>query len=467
MRTCARQLLLLLVLAPTPVLGSAAAVTGGLAGAAFGRFLWLSDLHLDPLYGQPGAYGGRACERGAPACGRYGCDSPRHLVEIALAEAAAAAPRADFALVTGDFVRHKVSELPDEQGAFEAALRGTAELLVGALGAGRVVPVLGNNDLLPANHLEVTSEVPPGPGMPRQPALAALAELWASHGLLAAPNEVDTFGHGGYFARRVGPRLWLLALNTVVYSSAATPPSNATDPFGQWAWAREQLLAVRAACGAAIIAGHNPPSLATYQPGELSWTAPATASYRSLLAGFGDVLAGQCFGHTHAGEARAPAEVGAAGAPLLSQGSVVPTGKDGADFSNPTFSVVAYAAQPPPRPAVAIVDTAVWAADLGGARRGGCARWTPLLPSLRAALVLPGLSNADVAALGAAMPTDDARWRAYRRWYKAGVPQVACEGGCRAAQACLVRFPLSAEQFAACVDDGPPRAYNSAFGQRP
>ena len=108
---------------------AAAAASGGGVGH---RFLWLSDVHLDPYYGTPLAFresydDGANCDASdddstatsSKITGRYGCDSPPSLVLGAI-DAALRGLRGggeeeggdpSFVLVTGDVVRHGIDQL--------------------------------------------------------------------------------------------------------------------------------------------------------------------------------------------------------------------------------------------------------------------------------------------------------------------------------------------------------------------
>jgi hypothetical protein len=335
-------------------------------------------------------------------------------------------------------------------------MRASAYALTRAFGKGSVLPVLGNNDLIPANYLPVTSETPYSrrgvldtTSNTSQPYLARLASLWYRLGLLIEHAEVESFAHGGYFAREIVPgRLWLLALNTVVYSLALQPVTNSSDPFGQLAWAAASLAAIRAQGRAkAYLVGHNPPTLESYHPGAPSWQERYVTAYESLVGEYTDVIAGHCFGHTHSGELRVLSAAGPGGAPIFSQGSVVPTGKDGVDDSNPTFSLMTYDLD-----SGAIVDATLWATNLSrDCVASACDNWQPLVPSLRAALRLGTFNNAEAGRFGEALLRDDDLWETYRnRWYKAGVRQVGCDAACRVKQACLVNFALNATKHSLC-----------------
>jgi sphingomyelin phosphodiesterase acid-like 3 len=105
---------------------SAAATSGGEAVLGH-RFLWLSDVHLDPYYGTSRAFresydDGTKCDDSDDGdedrtTGSYGCDSPPALVLGAI-DAARREFKVDgeengpsFVIVTGDAVRHGIDQL--------------------------------------------------------------------------------------------------------------------------------------------------------------------------------------------------------------------------------------------------------------------------------------------------------------------------------------------------------------------
>ena len=99
------------------------------------RFLWLSDVHLDPMYGTPLAFAASyypdadcadADDAAASYFGRYGCDSPPALVGGALDAAIEAfettssggeeggggrRQRPSLVIVTGDAIRHGIDQI--------------------------------------------------------------------------------------------------------------------------------------------------------------------------------------------------------------------------------------------------------------------------------------------------------------------------------------------------------------------
>ena len=261
-----------------------------------GKFLHLSDIHLDPLFNESL---GRSCFCNAPgksmdqaACaagatsnrfGARGCDAPLALLQATLDAAAAAAPPEgyDFVLITGDYTRHHTDRLDDPLRDVPAIIKtvvGEVALhfpatavhhslghhqpgMGGANGGAEQDFVLGNNDFTADYRLNVTTTPAAEGGNAWFSMLAPLFgdELTnggggAVGGGPEAPLRArDDFAAGGYFMHKVHASsssdsnggLYIISLNTVVYSPShnPTPLTNASraDPFGQLQWFRRAL----------------------------------------------------------------------------------------------------------------------------------------------------------------------------------------------------------------------------------
>ncbi|KAJ2474626.1 Endopolyphosphatase, partial [Coemansia sp. RSA 2320] len=181
-----------------------------------GRFVHITDLHVDPLY-VSGATAYSQCHRQQKGTdeltGTFGraqakCDSP-----VALINATSEYLRrrwrdnVDFVIWTGDSGRHdNDAEEPRTFREIAAQNAIAAQSLRHAFPSTPLVPNVGNNDVSPHNEL-------PGPGHKRaRRTFAALAEAWSE---LVPEDQQATFRHGGYFARDVTSRLTALSLNTM------------------------------------------------------------------------------------------------------------------------------------------------------------------------------------------------------------------------------------------------------------
>jgi hypothetical protein len=76
------------------------------------KFLWVSDVHLDPDYGTAAAYGVDACKNAsAPSLGSFKCDSPEALVNLTFSAMNQTLLNPDFVLLTGDSCRHGMKSI--------------------------------------------------------------------------------------------------------------------------------------------------------------------------------------------------------------------------------------------------------------------------------------------------------------------------------------------------------------------
>ncbi|KNC73979.1 hypothetical protein SARC_13463 [Sphaeroforma arctica JP610] len=77
-----------------------------------GNVLWISDIHIDPYYGDIGT---------VPNCthdtkyGGKGCDTPWRLFTSLVESASENVPQPDFILTTGDYIRHWPEVMPDPE----------------------------------------------------------------------------------------------------------------------------------------------------------------------------------------------------------------------------------------------------------------------------------------------------------------------------------------------------------------
>jgi len=132
--------------------------------------------------------------------------------------------------------------------------------------------------------------------------------------------------------------LVLLNLATVMYSVLLIPAQTEPDPFGQFAWLRQQLGEAAALNKTVWIVGHIPPGLETYGYTEL-WQPMYVKSYLDIVQDpiLGKAIAAQLFGHNHKDEFRLlPAAPDGAG-PVLVSSSISPVYDN-----NPSFKLVEY-----------------------------------------------------------------------------------------------------------------------------
>ena len=285
-----------------------------------GVFLWLSDLHLDPFYGTSLAAShktGNNCSLPDNVTilehpyGRVGCDAPPSLLESALHNVKNLSTSQnngdidnyiDFVLVVGDFARHSVADLGNDNSVSKnignnsihetnedlshsidpvefagSILSYCISSIQTALPNVPIIPVMGNNDFVPDYYLGPESLDHTNTTSPKPDPETMLAS--ATNGLkgsFLSEEEAFTFQHGGYFSRLVPldastassstSSILVLSLNTVLYSThhesdsfiegADVMDHQFDDPYGQFKWMESQLR-MAAASGLGTVADRN------------------------------------------------------------------------------------------------------------------------------------------------------------------------------------------------------------------
>ncbi|VEU33603.1 unnamed protein product [Pseudo-nitzschia multistriata] len=348
-----------------------------------GLFLWLSDLHLDPLYGTTYAASHQSGENCRLAgnetllhypLGRVGCDSPPSLLDSSLRSAAGNAKiyhtgingseenrydRGDkssieFIVVTGDFSRHSMEKVRgrDPIAFAESVLSSCIGSIASAFPGVPIVPVLGNNDLVPDYYLDTTTTIattdtdynstsgevddenylPPN----SNPMLVMVQNGFQESFL--SDEEIQTFARGGYFSRVIETAsdppssILILSLNTIIYSVKHEPheptlvpesdgeeTGDDDDPLGQFDWIESQLEAAAANhsnISAVYMVGHIAPSIGSYRHSDL-WQQRYIDRYFSILKAYTSrssattnadshppPILGNLYGHVHTEEFR-------------------------------------------------------------------------------------------------------------------------------------------------------------------
>ena len=332
-----------------------------------GVILWLSDLHLDPYYGTDFASSHKTNSCSLPynatllehPYGQVGCDAPPILLEFALenvqsqnnnnnANNNANNNNIDFILVTGDFARHSMDTLSQHLGRsiydpVESILSTCIQSIQKALPNVPIVPVLGNNDVVPDYYLgldqslEKVNELEVPDSNSDSEAMLATVTFGLKDAFLTK-DEFFTFQHGGYFSRLVdlpstttleeeeeegGSSILVLSLNTVLYSVNHQPDPESKgrrpeDPYGQFEWMKSQLQTAanpnskRRIVGV-YLAGHIPPSIGSYRHSQL-WHDQYLEEFFAILQDYSQgtytdenttpPILGNFYGHVHTEEFR-------------------------------------------------------------------------------------------------------------------------------------------------------------------
>jgi hypothetical protein len=207
-----------------------------------GHFLWLSDLHVDPLYGTEFAVTHHNsmsddignCTQNETLLqypyGRTGCDSPISLLDSSLQSflvkndnnntSTATSTKIDFILITGDLVRHGTDRLfssssksltlgdkniSDDIIIDDGPISFTKSILSTTIRSIKksfpnvpIIPVLGNNDVTPDYYLDVNNNNNNNGTSTNtilDMARDGLSECFLSE------EESQTFAYGGYYSR--------------------------------------------------------------------------------------------------------------------------------------------------------------------------------------------------------------------------------------------------------------------------
>ncbi|KAJ2448238.1 Endopolyphosphatase [Coemansia sp. RSA 2336] len=306
-----------------------------LNSTAVGRFLHITDMHVDPGY-KTGSTTYSQCHRFPPHAandsaalgdghrhtGRFGipqtkCDSPVALINATSKYLRSKwADKLDFVIWTGDSGRHDGD--PEQPRTFDQIIDGNniaAHALQSAFADGiPVVPNIGNNDVSPHNELAA-----PGHKTARK-TFEQLSRAWRN---LVPDDQLRTFLYGGYFAKDVvdfdSPRagestgITALSLNTIYWyrANAKVGGCRAKDSPGlaQLAWIRYQMRRARARCRDLILLGHVLPNRDNYRPTcyhgyarTVTQVVPAPALHNASDKSDGDVMPAvhaQLFGHSN------------------------------------------------------------------------------------------------------------------------------------------------------------------------
>mmetsp|Transcript_32485 Transcript_32485/g.65814 ORF Transcript_32485/g.65814 Transcript_32485/m.65814 type:complete len:488 (+) Transcript_32485:1668-3131(+) len=421
--TAAALLLFLLISSPVMV-----------ASQQIGRFLWLSDLHYDPLYGQVGAsgeYGVRAGCSSEDAArepeGRAGCDSPLSLIESAVVAARDTLPagEADFVLVTGDMARHGM-DLLDESEAWDMLrdiFDAIAQLLQRTFPRTSIIFCLGNNDAIDDYYLDIAD--------PKILGVAAGSNIKTS---FVSTAETEMFRSGGYFARSIGgsDKVKVLVLNTVIYSVNHAPRATSNDPLGQLTWVESELTKAKANGGHVMIVGHVPPTIGSYRKSQF-WQDRYLDQYLALIDEYADVVSAQLFGHLHSDEFRVLSDEAP---PVLMTSSITPV-----FGGNPSFRVVEY-----DKDKGGVTDYATYYWDLYDDATSG---WQKLY-SFRQAYGISNMTSSSMQAVVESIRLGGYALDTFLSNVRVNAPQPPCDVRCRLEWACVLNA-ASKTEYTQCV----------------
>jgi sphingomyelin phosphodiesterase acid-like 3 len=216
-------------------------------------FIYVNDIHLDPLY-QPlsRSTDGSSCRNTTATStvpypfGQYGCDPPETLFRSMLKFWPTVAKSPDFILFGGDCLAHGTKFNRSQlQSVFRLVVDGMSSVYPGI----PLLVTLGNNEF--ASDYGTFSDDPAD--------FASLGEVMRP---FLSAGQFSTFLNGGYYYHDLDDKkLRLLLLNTVIYSSRASRNSTLPDPYDQFAWIATSASAAHAKGYGVGIAMHIPPGI--------------------------------------------------------------------------------------------------------------------------------------------------------------------------------------------------------------
>ncbi|KAL2843113.1 Metallo-dependent phosphatase-like protein [Aspergillus pseudoustus] len=270
------------------------------SGQLSGRFLHITDFHLDTHY-KSGTSVERVCHREKGTAGPLGaqgteCDAPQTLIDETFRWIETNLKgKIDFVLWTGDSARHDNDErIPRTAGEIIDLNEVLATKFIDVFEDKEtprglsipIIPTIGNNDIMPHNIFKE------GPNRWTR----RFTEVWAR---FIPEHQRHTFEEGGWFLAEVIPnKLAALSLNTMYFyesNSAVDGCAAKSEPgYEHMEWLRIQLELLRERDMKAILIGHVPPARAG---SKRNWDESCWQKYTLFLNRFRDVVAGSVYGH--------------------------------------------------------------------------------------------------------------------------------------------------------------------------
>lgn len=372
---------------------------------------WFSDMHLDDEY-RPGAPDlcaldsnvGITCCRWydfsihgshpASGWGDYHCDSPLKMVDLFMN-----LTKSDLfpvyephtVLFTGDIVDH--------HDVFQSFSHNMHEVDMGTnrirdLNVSRTIMVIGNHDTWPID--QVNSHL--------------TRRLLNSWGQWIPHNQVHDFLKGGYYVVQVTGRLRVIVMNNLYDDTYDIAIGKAKDPGNQTSWLEASLLEAKAQGQNVWLVGHIPPN-----------TGEADVRYRHLLGEmtkkYGDIIAGQLFGHTHRDSFFLYIDGNQTYGSGLITPSIVP------DRHDPSLRILTFDDE-----SLELLSYKVYIMNLTNLIRDNKAELT-LLYDARESYGLPDLTTSSLTSLWENLKTNDSLAKVYMENFYVGSPQP-CDEGC-------------------------------------
>ncbi|CAG8439694.1 11548_t:CDS:2 [Acaulospora morrowiae] len=272
-----------------------------------GKFLHLTDIHLDPLY-VPNSDPAEWCHRpnksnpSANTAGKFGallspCDTPYALTNATFSFFKSSVQDIDFIIYTGDFVRHdrdKVIPRTKEEVIFghDIIVKYFSEVYdlkkIKSLRSGTMMNFVSRF----RQKYRLHDTLQPGPNK----VLMAIKESWDPLGL----NLTDDFLNGGYFRQDIHSTLTVLSLNSIYFlpSNSKSPDCDIPDSPGkkQFDWIERELSSAVAEGRKVYLIQHIPPVNVT---GYSQYKTHCYSLYVDMLGRYHSIIYGHFTGHTN------------------------------------------------------------------------------------------------------------------------------------------------------------------------
>lgn len=265
---------------------------------------WISDIHYDPLYGTPKAYGS-CTTSAASALGMRGCDAPLSLIRYAIEDVSNLSNA--FTVFGGDWQRHKY----DKTGLSTTyAFTNLSAEFMSIKTTGLNTPAnesnisitIGNNDLIYDYFFNYSNSY-------HDAYLNEQIAVMEAYNI-QTKEEGQQMNQSGFYVKK-SDGFNIITINTFLWTFSVIPsvPDNVEDPGGQFVYLEQELESAASQGIKVIVVGHVPPSVNGYgviskgklrsTESDMYWKKPYQDRYNALLKKYSSTVITHLYGHTH------------------------------------------------------------------------------------------------------------------------------------------------------------------------